>query len=364
MIPVAEPWITDHELDYVTDCVERAWISPKGNYVEEFEDKFASFVGTEYAFATSSGTSALHLSLVAADIGPGDEVIVPDLTWIACGNVVEFCGADPVFVDVTAETFTLDPQAVKDAITDSTAAIMPVHLYGHPSNMEPLLDIADEHDLFVVEDAAEAHGAEYRGSPVGSIGDVGCFSFYGNKILTTGQGGMITTDDDELADLITLYRRDGMSRDRKYYHEVVGYNYRLTNMQAAVGVAQVERADEILEEKRRVAETYREKLADAPVRFQSEPDWSTPTYWMNAPVFESAEVRNAVVDALEDADVETRPLFYPLHDQPPYRGRNRTSPTTSVDLYARGMNLPSGPLLKTDEIEVVCRAVLNGINNA
>lgn len=362
MIPVAEPWITDRELEYVTDCVERAWISPKGNYVDEFEEEFASFVTSDYAFATSSGTSALHLSLVAAGIGPGDEVIVPDLTWIACGNVVEFCGADPVFVDVTEDTFTLDPEAVRGAITDRTAAVMPVHLYGFPCDMDPILKIAEEHDLFVVEDAAEAHGAEYRGSPVGSLGDVGCFSFYGNKILTTGQGGMITTDDEEIAERITLYRRDGMSRDRKYYHEVIGYNYRLTNMQAAVGVAQVERAAEILEEKRRVAETYREKLADAPLRFQTEPEWSAPTYWMNAPVFESAETREAVVEALESADVETRPFFYPLHDQPPYRDEHGASQTTSMDLYARGTNLPSGPLLTEEEIDTVCQTILDAVS--
>lgn len=356
MIPVAEPWITDREVELVTDAVERGWISPAGDYIDEFEQSFAEFVGTNHAFTTSSGTSALHLSLVAAGIGPGDEVIVPDLTWIACGNVVEYVGADPVFVDVTEETFTIDPGAVEAAITDDTAAIMPVHLYGYPCDMDPILDLAEKHDLFVVEDCAEAHGAEYRNTPVGSMGDVGCFSFYGNKILTTGQGGMITTDDDELAEAITLFRRDGMSRDRKYFHEVVGYNYRLTNLQAAVGVAQVERADEILDEKRRVAQQYRNSLSGS-VRFQSTPEWATPVYWMNTPVFETPEARDAVLDSLSAADVETRPFFYPLHDQPPYRDDVPRKSSTAMELYRRGVNLPSGPLLTDEEIETVCESV-------
>jgi perosamine synthetase len=357
MIPVAEPWIGEKELEYVTDAVERGWISPAGDYVERFEDSFADFIGTDYAFAVSTGTAALHLSLVAADIGPGDEVIVPDVTWIACANVVEWVGADPVFVDVDEETFTIDTDAASEAVTPDTAAVMPVHLYGFPCDMDPLLSLADNHDLLVLEDCAEAHGAEYRGSRVGSIGDVGCFSFYGNKILTTGQGGMITTDDDELAERIILYRRDGMSHDRKYYHEVIGYNYRLTNMQAAVGVGQMERADEIIDEKVRVAEAYRELLSDSPLRFQNEPSWSSPTYWMNTPVFETASSRDEALNKLADMDIETRPFFYPLHKQPPYRNRPPESLSVSADLYERGINLPSSPLLTDDEIERVCRAL-------
>lgn len=357
MIPVSEPWLTDHAAELVGDAVKRGWISPKGNYVTEFEEKFAAFVGTEHAFATTSGTSALHLSLVAADIDPRDEVIVPDLTWIACANVVEYVGAKPVFADVTRDTFTLDPDAVEEKITDQTAAIMPVHLYGFPCQMDRLEELAAEHGLFVIEDAAEAHGARYRGERVGSIGDVGCFSFYGNKILTTGQGGMITTDDPEIAEAVRLYRRDGMSRTRKYYHEAIGYNYRLTNMQAAVGVAQMERSDEILEQKRRVADEYREKLSDAPLRFQMEQAWTTPVYWMNTPVFETKSDRDMVAETLETSDIGTRPFFYPLHDQPPYRTGDSGSETSSFELYRCGLNLPSSPLLETEDIEEVCAQI-------
>jgi perosamine synthetase len=357
MIPVAEPWIGERELEYVTDAVTRGWISPAGDYIEQFEEKFADFVGVDHAFAVSTGTAALHLSLVAADIGPGDEVIVPDTTWIACANVVKWVGADPVFVDVSEDTFTIDTDAVVDAITEDTAAIMPVHLYGYPCDMGPLLDAAEANDLFVLEDCAEAHGAEYCGSSVGSIGDAGCFSFYGNKILTTGQGGMITTDDDEFADRIRLYRRDGMSRERKYYHEVIGYNYRLTNMQAAIGVGQIERATEIISEKRRVANMYREHLSGSSLRFQEEPASISPTYWMNTPIFESPSVQQDVIEALQEADIETRPFFYPLHDQPPYRADHHKTQSVAMDLYERGVNLPSSPLLSDDEIVQVCNAI-------
>jgi perosamine synthetase len=356
MIPVAEPWIAEGAVERVTDAVERGWLSPAGEYVEQFESLFAEFVGTDHAFTTSSGTSALHLSLVAHGIGPGDEVIVPDLTWIACANVVEYVGAEPVFVDVKSDTFTLDPEATAEAITERTAAIMPVHLYGFPCDMDPLRELCAAEDLLLLEDCAEAHGAQYRGADVGSIGDVGCFSFYGNKILTTGQGGMITTDDDELAEQVSLYRRDGMSTERKYYHEAVGYNYRMTNMQAAVGVAQVDRADEIIEQKRRVAKVYRDRLSDL-CQFQTEPDWASPVYWMNTPVFETAAKREAVVESLEQADVEIRPFFYPLHDQPPYRQGEPNTESVAMDLYERGVNLPSSPLLGDEEIHTVCRAV-------
>lgn len=360
MIPISKPWITDQELDSVTDAVKRGWISPQGDYVTTFEDRFADFVGTEYAFATSTGTAALHLSLVAADIGAGDEVIVPDLTWIACANVVRYVGAMPRFVDVDSETYTLSVDAARDALTDETAAIMPVHLYGQPCEMEPILELAAEHDLFVLEDAAEAHGAEYDGEQVGSIGDVGCFSFYGNKILTTGQGGMITTDDQEIADQIRLYRRDGMSTDHKYYHPVIGYNYRLTNIQAAIGVEQVDRAAEILAEKRRVAQTYRSELTGDGVRFQAEPERGQSAHWMTAPVFETVEQKQRVEQALSDADVQTRPFFYPLHKQPPYQGSTADYPTTTA-LAERGLNLPSSPLLTDEEIQDICAVVAQAI---
>jgi perosamine synthetase len=229
--------------------------------------------------------------------------------------------------------------------------------------MEPLTELAEEHDLFMLEDCAEAHGAKYRDFPVGSIGDVGCFSFYGNKILTMGQGGIITTDNEKLAEKIILYRRDGMSHTRKYYHEVIGYNYRLTNMQAAIGVGQLERADEIIDEKRRVARSYREKLSDTSLRFQTEYSWASPTYWMNTPLFESETVRDRVIERLEENDIETRPFFYPLHKQPPYADKQEKTLPTCLDLYKRGVNLPSSPLLSEDDIDRICHVVRETVSD-
>lgn len=360
MIPLAEPSFGDAERSRVLDALERGWISPKGEYVAEFEDVFASWVGTEHAFATSTGTAALHLSLLAGDVGEGDEVIIPDLTWISCANVVTYVGATPVFADVDPDTFTLDPASVRERLTDDTVAVMPVHLYGQPCEMRPIQRLADEYDLLVLEDAAEAHGAMYRGRRVGSVGDIGCFSFYGNKILTTGQGGMITTDNDELADRIQLLRRDGMSRDRKYYHPEIGYNYRLTNIQAAIGLGQVERADEILENKRRVAETYRGELTTQDVQFQATPDWGESAHWMVAPVFRTIEQLERVRNALADAEVETRPFFYPLHKQPPYAGSGCAYPVTER-LHERGINLPSAPQLNDETIIEICDVIRNAL---
>jgi perosamine synthetase len=353
VIPLAEPSFGDAERSRVLDALERGWISPKGEYVTEFEDVFASWIGTEHAFATSTGTAALHLSLLAGDVGEGDEVIVPDLTWISCANVVTYVGATPVFADVDPDTYTLDPASVRDRLTEDTVAVMPVHLYGQPCDMTPIQQLADKHNLLILEDAAEAHGAMYRGRRVGSVGDIGCFSFYGNKILTTGQGGMITTDNDELAERIQLYRRDGMSRDRKYYHQVIGYNYRLTNIQAAIGLGQMERVDAILENKRRVAEAYRGELTTQDVHFQATPKWGESAHWMVAPVFRTRRQFDRVRKALAEAEIETRPFFYPLHKQPPYHGSGHACSVTER-IQPRGMNLPSAPHLSDRNITKIC----------
>lgn len=356
MTPIIQPWIGDRELSYVRDAIETGWVSPQGEYVREFEDAFAGFVGTEYAFAVSTGTAALHLSLIAKGIGEGDEVIVPDLTYIACANVVRYVGGEPVFVDVEPDTYTLDPAEVSESITSDTVAIMPVHLYGQPCRMDPLLDIAEDNGLFVIEDAAEAHGATYCGTPVGALGDVGCFSFYGNKVITTGQGGMITTNSDDLAEKITLYRRDGMHREKKYFHPVIGYNYRLTNLQAALGVAQLERIGEILASKRRIAEIYRDELEDLSLNVQAEPTWSESAHWINAPVFEAEAERTSVVTALHEAEIATRPFFPPLHTQPPYEDRSVDAPV-SDELSRLGLNLPSGPCIDLDDVRDICDCI-------
>ncbi|TYL36400.1 aminotransferase DegT [Natronococcus pandeyae] len=354
VIPAYEPWLGERERELVTRAVSSGWVSPVGDFIEEFERSFAEFVGTEHAIATSSGTAALHLALVAADIEMGDEVIVPDLTWIACANAVRYAGADPVFADVDPETLTLQPERVRDVVSSETAAILPVHLYGHPCQMDRLVEIAREYDALVIEDCAEAHGAEYRNRTVGSIGDVGCFSFYGNKMITTGQGGMVTTDDDELAERLRLYNRDGMSTERTYYHPVIGYNYRMSNVHAAIGVGQLGRIDEIVERKRAIANRYRDRLTSHDVTLTDERSWATSVFWMNTVMFDSPDTRDLAVDVLEADGIETRPLFYPLHRQPPYAESKRGTITVASDRYRRGLNLPSGPTLRDAEIDRIC----------
>ena len=238
-LPIAEPSLGEKELSYVTECILTGWVSSAGKFVTRFEEIFAEFCGTQHAITTSSGTTALHLALLALGIGPGDEVIVPSLTFIATANAVTYTGASPVFIDSELETWNLDPNLIEEFITPRTKAIIPVHLYGHPVNMAAIVEIAQRHGLVVVEDAAEAHGAKYQGRRVGGIGDLGIFSFYGNKIVTTGEGGMVVTNRADLAEKIRILRGHGMSPERRYWHPVLGYNYRMTNLQAALGVAQM-----------------------------------------------------------------------------------------------------------------------------
>ena len=243
LIPVAAPVFAGREREYVADCMESGWISSAGKYVELFEAEFAKFCGVRHAVSCCNGTAALHLALAALGVGPGDEVIVPTLTFVATANAVTYCGARPVFADSEAETWNLDPAHVASKITPRTKGIVAVHLYGNPAEMDALRALAHRHGLFLLEDAAEAHGALYRDAHAGSLGDIAAFSFYGNKIIATGEGGMVTTDDDALAARVRLLRGQGMDAERRYWFPVVGYNYRMMNLPAAIGLAQLERAE-------------------------------------------------------------------------------------------------------------------------
>ena len=263
-IPVAAPLLTGNEKAYVLDCIESSWISSCGKYVEKFERTFADFCGVRYAVSCSSGTAALHVALLALGVGPGDEVIVPTLTFVATANAVTYCGARPRFVDIEPDTWTLDPGLVEAKITARTKAILPVHLYGHVANMDAITEIARRHNLFVVEDAAEAHGAEFRGRRVGSLSDVAAFSFYGNKIISCGEGGMVVTDSEPLARYAAQLRGQGVDSKKRYWFPIIGYNYRMPNLTAAVGLAQLERIDCHLNRRREVASWYRDNLRDVP----------------------------------------------------------------------------------------------------
>ena len=358
-IPVASPVLGEAEAANVAECLRTTWISSVGRYIGEFEARFADFCGVKHAVATNNGTTALHLALAALDIGPGDEVIVPDLTYIASANCVRYCGAEPVFADCDPRTFNLDPHAVEALVTPRTKAVIPVHLYGQPCDMDPITAVAERHGLHVVEDAAEAHGARYRGRRAGGLGRCASFSFFGNKIITTGEGGAVTTDDDALAARLRLLRGQGMDPERRYWFPVVGFNYRMTNVAAAIGVGQMERIEGALAFRRELAGWYGDALADEPrvVRPHVEP-WAEPSWWMYTVMLAPGlgDRRDAVMAAMDRAGVETRPVFYPMHVLPPY-AREAAPYPHATDCAARGINLPTHERLTREDVARVVQAL-------
>ena len=281
-IPVAAPVLDGREKEYVLECLSTSWISSNGRFIVEFEKAFADFCGVEHAVATNNGTTALHLALVSLGLKPGDEVIVPTLTYIASANAVRYCGAIPVFVDNHVPTFNMDPDAIQAKITERTKGILPVDLYGHPVDLDPILQIAEKNGLFVLEDAAEAVGARYKGRRLGGHGTCATFSFFGNKIITTGEGGMVTTNDGELAARLRLFRGQGMDPQQRYWFSVIGYNYRMTNIAAAIGLAQLERVDLHLAKRKLIAEGYNRRLTRYSDRFllPTTEAWADHAYWM------------------------------------------------------------------------------------
>jgi len=359
-IPVSEPELGDEELANVVSAVRSGWISSLGEFVVEFEREFAAYCGARHGIATSNGTTALHLALVSAGIGPGDEVLVPTLTFIATANAVRYCGAVPVFVDAEPDTWTMTTAGLDSRVTSRTRAIIPVHLYGHPCDMDAITVVARRHGLAVIEDAAEAHGAEYRGRRVGTLGTVGCFSFYGNKIMTTGEGGMCVTDDAVLADRMRVLRDHGMDPKRHYWHEVIGFNYRMTNLQAAIGAAQVKKLPRFVEKKRQIAGWYREALAPLAragrVHLAPEAPWARNVFWMYSVVLADPHAsRDAVRARMKERGVDSRPFFHPLHTLPPY-AVGKSLPV-SESLASAGLNLPSGGRLQRADVDTVVNAL-------
>jgi perosamine synthetase len=362
-IPVSAPVLDGREAEYVQECLSSTWISSQGHFIDDFERGFAEFCGVRHAIATNNGTTALHLALLALGIGPGDEVIVPTLTYIASANVVTYCGATPVFVDSDPATMTMDPAAVAAAVTGRTRAVMPVHLYGHPVDMDPVNALAEQHGFAVVEDAAEAHGARYRGRPVGSLGTVGVFSFFGNKIITTGEGGMLTTDDADLAARMRLFRGQGMDLQRRYWFPVVGYNYRMTNVAAAIGVAQLERVEEHLAARQQIFEWYEERLRDVDqVVRPAAAAWATPVNWLYTVRLRHAD-RDGVIKGLAEDGIDSRPVFYPMHVLPPYRGADGDFPVAEEQART-GISLPTHGTLSESEVDRVYRSLLRQIDLA
>lgn len=340
-IPVSAPQFCGREAEYVQECIASTWISSIGRFLPLFEADFAKFCEVEHAVSCNNGTSALHLALLGMGVEPGDEVLVPTLTFVATANAVAYCGAKPVLVDSEPRTMNMDPALLEAKITPKTKGIIVVHLYGHPADMDPILEVARKHNLFVVEDAAEAHGALYRGRKVGGIGDVGTFSFFGNKIITTGEGGMVTVRDTERAALIRRFRGQGMEPTRRYWFPMIGYNYRMTNIQAAIGLAQLEQIDRYMAHHRTVARWYGEHLAGLTeaLTLPLEESWARHAYWLYTVILRRGD-RDAVMAGLDRAGIETRPVFYPMHVMPPFFEEAGRYPVAE-HLAANGISLPT-----------------------
>lgn len=355
-IPVYRPDLSGNEQHYVAECLSSSWISSKGKFIEEFEHKFADYTQVAYSTAVCNGTVALHLALLALGLGNNDEVIVPTLTYIASVNAIAYTGATPVFVDSVAGTWQMDADDVRRKITPRTKAIMAVHLYGHPCDMDELAGIAREHRIFLVEDCAEAFGTAYKGRHVGGFGDIATYSFFGNKTITTGEGGMVVTNDLTLYERARHFKGQGLAAHREYWHDVIGYNYRMTNVCAALGVAQLERADEFLAKKRELAQWYYDGLSDLPVTLHRESSDTTHSYWMVSLLMDDPRDRDLLRTYLTEKGIETRPLFYPAHTMPMYASRYQRH-AVAEDLAWRGLNLPSWPGLSRTLVDEIVAAV-------
>jgi perosamine synthetase len=370
MIPVFEPVIGDEEIEAVVAALRRKEISGSfGESLSQFENEFAAYVGCKHGIAVSSGTAALHLAVHAAEIGRGDEVLLSASTNIATALAVVHNGAIPVPVDSEAVTWNLDLELVEDLITPRTRAILPVHLYGHPVDMDRLMEIAGRHNLIVIEDCAESHGATCRGKMTGSFGNMGCFSFYANKIITTGEGGMVVTNDPELAERLRLLRNLGFTTPR-FRHEVAGYNFRMTGYQAAMGLAQLRKVEKIIADKRRVAHSYTSELRDVPeLQLPAELDWAFNVYWMYAVVVKANPrlSRDALAAALLSDGIETRTFFCPMNQQPCLQateGFRQTSCPTAESLWETGLYLPSAANLSEGTIRTVSESIRHAFQRA
>jgi len=361
VVRVCETRLDGNELRYLAECVASNWISSAGPFVGLFEDAFAAATASRHAVSCSSGTAALHLVFAALGLGPGDEVVVPAFSMIATANAVRYTGATPVLADAAPGSCNVSAETVAPRITERTKAILVVHTYGHPADMDPLRALADRHGLLLVEDAAEAHGALYRGRPVGSLADAATFSFYGNKIVTTGEGGMVTTQDAALARVVRRLRDHAFSDERHFWHTYLGFNYRMTNLQAAVGLAQVERMDALVEARRENRRRYDARLAGVPgLSLPSEEPWASSVFWMYGVLVESAFglSRDALRAALAARGVETRTYFVPIHVQPIYRASHAGERyPVAEDLCRRGLYLPSGPGLTDADVDLVGNAI-------
>lgn len=363
VFPISKPSITSLEIEYVTDAVKSTWISSLGPYIDRFESEFAGFCEAKYGVSVANGTVALHLALVAQGVGEGDEVIMPNLSFVATANAVLHAGAIPVLVDIEPLTLCIDPKKIEAAITPRTKVIMPVHLYGHPADMLTIMDIAKKHNLMVIEDAAEAHGARAYGRRVGSWGHCATFSFYGNKNMTTGEGGMITTNDEGLYQRLRYLRDHAMSKEKRYWHTEVGYNYRITNVQAALGCAQLERIESLMARRKQLFEWYSEILGNIlGISLNRTQSWAENSYWLICLEVDhfNEQMRDNFMSQLKKAGVDSRPYFYPMSHMPYLQSKVETPVTELV--YQRGINLPTYFDLTKEDVAFIAHVVKSQLN--
>jgi perosamine synthetase len=356
--PVYRPQLGQKEKENVLECLESTWISSKGKFVNQFEEEFSKYLGVKYSTTVSNGTVALHLALLALGIGEGDEVIVPTFTYIASVNAIKYTGAKPIFVDSIEDTWQMNPEDVERKITMHTKAIMAVHLYGHPCDMDRLTKIAKDNNIFLIEDCAEALGSKYKGKYIGTFGDISTFSFFGNKTITTGEGGMVVTNDQTLYERSTHFKGQGLAKHREYWHDVVGYNYRMTNICAAIGVAQLGNIENVLAKKKQIASWYIDNLKNTDYIPHKEVGDVYHSYWMFSLLLKDSSKRDDLREYLKSNGIETRPLFYPVHTMPMYSQKYEKHPIAEK-LGWSGINLPSYPDLTKEDVYEICQYLIN-----
>ena len=351
-IPIAKPDIKKEEIEAVIATMKTGWVT-QGKKVEEFEKVFARFCDSKYGIATSSGTTALHVALASIGIQKGDEVITTPLSCVSTANPILYLNAKPIFADVEPTTLNLNPTTVRKKITKKTKAILPVHMFGHPIDIDPIMEMAEKHDIYVVEDAAHALGAKYKGKKVGSLGHIACFSFYGDKIITTAEGGIALTNDEELAEKMQMLRSHGMSKHEKFHHPVLGYNYKMSDIHAAIGITQMQKLDKYIQKRRENVEYLNKKLNHLELKLPTEQDYAFSVYYMYHVIAENGKEK--AVKHLEKAGIETRPLLSLIPTQPAYnnRGYNSNDYPVAENAHQKGFYLSNSPLLTQDELEYI-----------
>lgn len=365
MIPVCEPFLDGNELNYVKEAISSTWISSGGKYIKDFEQKFPEYIGVNYGTLTTSGTTALHLALRAIGVGEGDEVIIPAFTMIACAFSVCYCGAKPVFVDCDRETWNINPDLIEEKITSKTKAIMAVHIYGHPCNIDPIQKIAKKHNLLIIEDAAEGMGSLYKGKKCGSLGDIACFSFFANKMITCGEGGVVVTNNQQFYDNCRYFKNlcFPLDKPRAFLHDDIGFNYRMTNVHAAIVLAQLEKVDTYIKLRREHAKQYNERLKDVKgITLPCEKEWAFNSYWMYSILIEDDFKlnRDQLMPALKQEGIDTRPFFISMHRQKSLENFgcdcSGEYPVTD-EIAQKGLYLPSGSGLKEEQIDYICDTI-------